>query len=79
MSKQKSRGSVARFFRRAALVIITVAVLLVIGIYTLLGTVLTGPSRIARDSLTLTLMADPATDWIPGLFLDEELIGQICE
>lgn len=79
MSKQKRSGSVARFFRRAALLILTVAVLLLIGTYTLLGTVLTGPSQIARNELTHSLMADPATDWIPGLYLDEALIGQICE
>lgn len=78
MSNHKRSGSAARFFRRAALVIVTVAVLLLVGAYTLLGTVLTGPSQIARDQLTQALMADPATDWIPGLYLDEALIGRIC-
>lgn len=79
MSKIKRSGSVARFFRRTLLLVFTGAVLLLLGVYSLLGTVLNGPSQIARNELTLSLMADPATDWIPGLYLDEELIGQICE
>lgn len=79
MSKRKKGGAVGRFFRRVLLLIVTGAVLMALGAYTLLGTVFNGPSQIARKELTLSLMADPATDWIPGLFLDEELIGQICE
>ena len=79
MGKRKYRGSVARFFRRTALVVFTLAVLLLIGAYTLLGTVLTGPSPLARDALTVSLMNDPATDWIPGLYLEADLINRICE
>ncbi len=79
MSRHTRSGSVARFFRRFALVMLTGAVLMLIGIYTLVGTVLKGPSQIARDALTVALMADPATDWIPGLYLEDTLIGQICE
>lgn len=79
MSKNTRGGGLARFFRRLLLLVFTGAVLLLIGGYTLLGTVLTGPSRIARDALTQTLMADSNTDWIPGLYLDEGLIAQICE
>jgi len=79
MSKRKKGGSFARFFRRVLLLAVTGVVLTALGAYTLLGTVFNGPSQIARKELTLSLMADPATDWIPGLFLEEGLIGQICE
>ena len=79
MGKRDHRGSVARFFRRTALVFFTVVVLLLIGAYTLLGTVFTGPSPLARDALTVCLMQDPATDWIPGLYLDADLISRICQ
>ena len=58
MGKRKHRGSVARFFRRTVLVVFTVAILLLIGAYTLLGTVLTGPSPLARDALTVSLMKE---------------------
>ena len=79
MSRRSRGGSIARFFRRTVLLIVTIAVLLLLGAYTLLGTVLTGPSQIARDKLTVALMADPTTDWIPGLYLEDSLIRQICE
>lgn len=79
MGKPKKRGSVARFFRRTLLLIVTLAVLAAMGAYTLLGTIFHGPSPIAREELTLSLMSSPTTDWIPGLYLSEELIGQICQ
>lgn len=79
MAKANRRGSLARFFRRAGLLLITAAVLALLAAYTLVGTVLTGPSHIARDRLTRTLMGTSATDWIPGLYLEDALISQICE
>ena len=78
MKNRKNRGSLARFLRRFALLAVTLAVLTVFGAYTLLGTAFHGPSPIARDNLTRNLMADDATDWIPGLYLEDSLIAEIC-
>jgi len=79
MKKKNPRGSLARFFRRFLLLIVTLALLSIFGAYSVLGTVFHGPSPIARDNLTRNLMEDPATDWIPGIYLDEELIQKICQ
>ena len=79
MNIPKKTGALGRFLRRSALLAVTIVLLLLIGTYTLLGTIFHGPSPIARDALTLSMMEDPMTQWIPGLFLDDGLISQICE
>lgn len=74
---KKSRGAFARFLRRFFLLLFTL-VLMAAGAATLFfHTVFNGPSPTARDRFTVSLLEDSRTSWIPGVFLDEELLNQI--
>lgn len=81
MSKRKKTrgcGPVGRFFLRLLLVVVTLAILLAGGLAWMLNTIFTGPSETARNELTVFLAENPATKWIPGLFLEDELVEEIC-
>ena len=70
--KKKARFSWMRLIRRFLLVLIALMLMAVGAAVLFLHTVYNGPSPIARDSLTAALLEDEGTDWIPGLFLDQE-------
>lgn len=74
----KKTGSFGRFLRRTLLLVFTLAVLLVGGLALMLNTVFNGPSPTARNELTVSLLADNRTGWIPGLFLEDALIAEIA-
>ncbi len=65
--------------RRTALVIVTVFVLLLFSLAALLHTLLTGPSETMRDQVVLSAMQASATKWLPGLFLEDALVEEICQ
>lgn len=75
-TKEKS-GLLGRVIRRFFLLLLTVVVLLVAGLALILNLVFNGPSPAARDVLTMSLLEPSATKWIPGLFMDEEIVEQI--
>ncbi len=75
--KKKRGGSVARFFRRLALFVLTLAILAVGALAWVLNVVFNGPSEAARDVLTMSLSEASATKWVPGLFLGNELVEEI--
>lgn len=74
----KKTGSFARFLRRFLLLVFTLALLLAGGLTLILGTVFNGPSPAARNNLTMSLLEDSRTSWIPGLFLEDALIAEIA-
>ena len=70
-------GAFGRFIRRTLLVVFTLILLAAGGLALFLDTIFTGPSETARNELTVLLLEHSATEWIPGIFLDEAEIGQI--
>ena len=62
---------------RALLMIVTLALLLVIGLCMIANMIFNGPSPAARDLLTMTLLEPSATKWIPAVFMGQELVDQI--
>ena len=81
MSKKKQKkeksGLLGRIVRRFFLTLFTIVVLLVVGLALIMNLVFNGPSPAARDVLTMSLLEPSATKWIPGLFMDEQVVEQI--
>ena len=80
--KKKKSGFVSflgRVIRRFFLVLLTVIVLLVGAAWLMLNLIFNGPSPAARDFLTMSLLEPSGTKWMPGLFLDQEVIDKIKE
>lgn len=75
--KTKSRGAFARFLRRFFLLLFTLVLMAVGAASLFFHTVFNGPSPTARDMFTVSLLEDSRTSWIPGVFLDKELLNQI--
>ena len=75
--KKKGSGLVGRIIRRFFLLVFTVIILAVAGVALMFNLIFNGPSPAARDVLTMTLLEPSATKWIPGLFMDKELVEQI--
>lgn len=64
---------------RLAATAVIFAVIAVLGIAMILNMIFNGPSPSARDQLTATLMEYELTAEIPGLFLDQSVVEQICQ
>lgn len=73
--EKKSRGGLGRFLRRFFLLLFTLVLMAVGAASLFFYTVFNGPSPTARDMLAVHLLEDSRTSWIPGLFLDEEVVG----
>lgn len=75
-AKPKKKRDVKRIvfmvLRRTLLVIFTVVILAVIGLWMVLDLIFNGPSQAASKVLTNSLHEASATKWIPGLFLGKE-------
>ncbi len=76
--KKRSSGFWARFVRRLVLCLATFLVLAMGASALAVNLVLNGPSPAARDRLTLSLSQSSATSWVPGLFLEDDVVSQIC-
>ncbi len=74
----KKKSHLGMIVRRTALVLFTVLAVLVFSLVALLHTLLTGPSETMRDQVVLSAMQASATKWLPGLFLEEALVQEIC-
>ena len=70
-------GGVARFFRRFFLCFFTLIVLLLVALSLVLNLIFNGPSESARVVLTMSLTEASATKWVPGLFMDQEIVDSI--
>lgn len=77
--KKKKSGLLGRIIRRFFLVLFTIVILAVVALCLVLNLVFNGPSESARKLLTMSLTEASATKWVPGLFLDDELVAQIRE
>ena len=63
--------------RRILVVILTLILLAVAGVFALCYTIANGPSPTMRNQLVLTAMQTSAAKWVPGLFLPDEEVEQI--
>lgn len=74
----KKKGSAfGTFVRRFFLCFFTLLILLVAGLAMIMNLVFNGPSPAARNVLTMSLLEPSATKWIPGLFMDKEVVESI--
>ena len=78
-SAKKGHGSrVLTVVGRMFLILFTIVFILLFSLVALCHTLLTGPSVTVRDQVVLSAMQASATKWLPGLFLDDELVEEIC-
>ena len=78
--QEKKSGTakvVFRVIRRTFLSLLTLVLLLVVGLCMILNLIFNGPSRSARDVLTMSLLEASATKWVPALFIGEETVDEI--
>ena len=76
-SKREIRQTVVRVILRCLLVLFTLVLIAVAGLWMTLDKIFNGPSESARDILTMSLLEPSATKWIPGLFLGDEKVAEI--
>ena len=77
-SPKGRRGRVLTVVGRFFLVFFTIIFIFLFSLVGLCHTLLTGPSDTLRDQVVLSAMQASATKWLPGLFLDDELVEAIC-
>ena len=75
--KKKGSGIVGRIIRRFFLVLITIVLLVLIALILAANVIFKGPSPAMRSILTMSLLEPSATKWIPGLFLEEDVLNEI--
>ncbi len=75
--KKDGKNRVWSFVRRSLLVVFTLVILFVYGVFTLCATIANGPSPTVRNLLVLSALQASATKWVPGLFLDDETVDGI--
>lgn len=75
--KKKGSGLVGRIIRRFFLVLFTVVLLVLIALILAANVIFKGPSPAMRSILTMSLLEPSATKWIPGLFLEEDVLNDI--
>ena len=77
-AEKERKGRVSTVVGRMFLVFFTIIFVLLFSLVALCHTLLTGPSDTVRDQVVLSAMQASATKWLPGLFLDDELVEEIC-
>lgn len=75
--KAKEGLRTSTIVKRVVLVLFTVIFIAAFGLVALVYTMATGPSETVRDLLVLSATQASATKWLPGLFLDQELVDEI--
>ena len=75
--KKKGSGLFGRIVRRFFLLLFTVVILVLVALVLVMNVIFKGPSPVAREVLTMSLLEPSATKWIPGLFLDEQTLDSI--
>jgi exopolysaccharide biosynthesis protein len=76
---KKKSGLLGRIIRRFFLLVFTIVILAVVALCLVLNLVFNGPSESARKLLVMSLTEASATKWVPGLFLDDEIVAEIRE
>ena len=75
--KKKGSGAFGRFVRRFFLMLFTIIILAFVALCLVLNLFFNGPSPAARNVLTMALTEASATKWVPGVFMDAELVESI--
>ena len=77
--KQKGKAGkiIAKIVRRFFLILFALIFLVLSLVVMAMNQIFKGPSPAARDVLTMSLLEPSATKWIPGLFLEDEVIQEI--
>ena len=75
--KKKGSGLLGRIIRRFFLILFTVIILVLAALILAMNVIFNGPSPAAREVLTMSLLEPSATKWIPGLFLEEDVLDSI--
>ncbi|MGM9589113.1 MAG: phosphodiester glycosidase family protein [Faecousia sp.] len=75
--KKKGSGLLGRIIRRFFLVLFTIIILVLVALILAMNLIFKGPSPAARSVLTMSLMEPSATKWIPGLFLEDDVLDSI--
>ena len=75
--KKKGSGLLGRIIRRFFLLLFTIVILIVVALVLVMNVIFNGPSPAAREMLTMSLLEPSATKWIPGLFLEEDVLDAI--
>ena len=75
--KKKGSGLLGRIIRRFFLVLFTLIILILVALILMMNVIFKGPSPAARSMLTMSLLEPSATKWIPGLFLEEDVLNDI--
>jgi len=68
---------IVRILLRTLLVLFTVVVLAVTGLYMICDLIFNGPSPAARDVLTMSMLESSGMKWFPALFIGEEAVKDI--
>ena len=77
--RREKRKRIRRIVGRTLLFIFTVLIVLVGGVYAILGVVFNGPSQTTSDRLTLTLLETSAGKFVPYLYFSKEEVAAIQE
>ncbi len=77
--EKKKSGLFGRIVRRFFLLLFTVIILAVVALCMVMNVIFNGPSPAARGILTMSLLEPSATKWIPGLFLEDDVLEEIVE
>lgn len=77
-TREKRKGRMATIIRRTLLIFFSIIFFLLFSVVALCHTLLTGPSDTVRDKVVLSAMQASATKWLPGLFLSDEQVEEIC-
>ena len=75
--KKKGSGLLGRIIRRFFLLLFTAVILILVALILMMNVIFKGPSPAAREMLTMSLLEPSATKWIPGLFLEPEVLEAI--
>ncbi len=78
-TNKKKRLSPSIVVGRVLLVFLTTILVVLFAAFALCSTLVNGPSETVRDKLVLSAMQASATKWLPGLFLDDEVVDEICK
>ncbi len=77
--KKKASSIIGKILLRTLSFILALLFAAVGSAYIILKAIATGPSVTIRDQLVLSAMQASATKWVPGLFLDDELVKEIYD
>ncbi len=79
-SKPEKRSGWSIFWcivRRFFLLVFTVIIIAVVGLYMMCNLIFNGPSPNARDRLTMSMRESSGMKWFPALFIGEEKVAEI--